>query len=117
VDVRKEAPHRAQTGVGRRVVTRIEYALPGMGPRTGWNADSKKERRYDVGTRSQIMPIEKHFQYGSEAEFRSRFLVPLLRRLGYFVVDEYHSAQPDSRFRGHEPILIYCGITGSGFKY
>jgi len=36
------------------------------------------------------MPMEKHFQYGSEAEFTSHFLVPLLRRLGYSVVVDYH---------------------------
>ena len=37
------------------------------------------------------MSIEAEFKaFANEAEFTSRFLVPLLRRLGYSVVDEYH---------------------------
>lgn len=36
------------------------------------------------------MPIEKALGFQNEADFTSRFLVPLLRRLGYSVVAEYH---------------------------
>ena len=37
------------------------------------------------------MPIEPEFRaYQNEANFTSRFLVPLLRRLGYSIVAEYH---------------------------
>lgn len=36
------------------------------------------------------MPLEPALNYQNEADFTSRFLVPLLRRLGYSVVAEYH---------------------------
>ena len=36
------------------------------------------------------MPIEKSLDFQNGADFTSRFLVPLLRRLGYSVVAEYH---------------------------
>ena len=36
------------------------------------------------------MPLEPAIKYQNEADFTSRFLVPLLRRLGYSVVAEYH---------------------------
>ena len=36
------------------------------------------------------MPLEPALSYQNEADFTSRFLVPLLRRLGYSVVAEYH---------------------------
>jgi hypothetical protein len=40
------------------------------------------------------MPIEAEFNFfGSEADFTSRFLVPLLRRLGFSVVADYHGKQ------------------------
>jgi len=39
------------------------------------------------------MPIERHFKYANEAEFTNQFLVPLLRRIGYSVVVEYHGTQ------------------------
>ena len=37
------------------------------------------------------MPIEKEFNYANEADFTSHFLVPLLRRLGFLIVAEYHN--------------------------
>ena len=37
------------------------------------------------------MPLEAEFKtFGNEADFTSRFLVPLLRRLGHSIVAEYH---------------------------
>lgn len=39
------------------------------------------------------MPIEKEFDFPNEAAFTTDFLVPLLRRLGFSVVNEYHSSQ------------------------
>ena len=37
------------------------------------------------------MPIEAEFKtFGTEADFTRRFLVPLLLRLGYSIVAEYH---------------------------
>jgi hypothetical protein len=37
-----------------------------------------------------MMPIEKELNFQNEADFTSRFLAPLLRRLGYSIVAEYH---------------------------
>lgn len=39
------------------------------------------------------MPIEKEFNYQSEADFTSRFLMPLLRRLGFSIVVDYHGTR------------------------
>jgi hypothetical protein len=39
------------------------------------------------------MPIEKEFKYQNEADFTSHFLVPLLRRLGFSVVVDYHGVR------------------------
>jgi hypothetical protein len=39
------------------------------------------------------MPIEKEFNYQNEADFTGRFLVPLLRRLGFSVVVDYHGVR------------------------
>ncbi len=39
------------------------------------------------------MSIEKEFTYQNEADFTSNFLVPLLRRLGFSIVVEYHGSQ------------------------
>ncbi len=40
------------------------------------------------------MAIEQELQtYGNEAEFRGKFLVPLLRRLGFLIVVEYHGTR------------------------
>ena len=36
------------------------------------------------------MPIEKALNFQSEADFTSRFLVELLRRLGYSIIAEHH---------------------------
>jgi hypothetical protein len=36
------------------------------------------------------MPLEPALNFQNEADFTSRFLVPLLRRLGYSIVAEYH---------------------------
>lgn len=36
------------------------------------------------------MPIEKALNFRNEADFTNLFLVPLLRRLGYSIVAEYH---------------------------
>jgi hypothetical protein len=36
------------------------------------------------------MPIEPSLNFQNEADFTSRFLVPLLRRLGFSIVAEYH---------------------------
>jgi hypothetical protein len=43
------------------------------------------------------MPIEKAFNFQSEADFISRFLVPLLRRLGYSIVAEHHGQREFGR--------------------
>lgn len=39
------------------------------------------------------MPIEKEFKFQNEADFTSHFLVPLLRRLGFSVVVDYHGVR------------------------
>jgi hypothetical protein len=39
------------------------------------------------------MPLEPALSFQNEADFTSRFLVPLVRRLGYSIVAEYHGAR------------------------
>ena len=40
------------------------------------------------------MPLEPALNYQNNADFTSRLLVPLLRRLGYSIVAEYHGQRP-----------------------
>ncbi len=39
------------------------------------------------------MPLEPALNFQNEADFTSRFLVPLLRRLGYSIMAEYHGTR------------------------